>query len=378
MQTERCDIAVIGGGLVGMALAFGLLRQGARVAVLDEGDVAYRASRGNFALIWVQGKGGGLPAYTLWTRRSAGLWADFARELEQVSGVNIHLSQPGGFNLLLDEGAFARRIAMLEKIDEDCRGRPGFPDTPTFTAMRADELRRYFPEVGPQVVGATFNLLDGHVNSLLLLRALHVAVRKLGGRYLPERRVTRLVPGTGGFAIETPKGPMHADRIVIAAGIDNGRLGEMVGLNVPVRPQRGQVLITEKLQQFMNYPIQMLRQTNEGGLQIGDSVEEAGHDLSVSPGVLSVLARRAVSFFPHLSNVRVVRSWAALRVMTKDGYPVYDQSQSHPGAFVCTCHSGVTLTAVHALEAAPAILQGQFGEDLAPFNTRRFDVPAAA
>ena len=57
------DVAVVGGGLVGSSVAFGLARQGQRVVVLDEGDVAFRASRGNFALVWVQSKGLGMPAY---------------------------------------------------------------------------------------------------------------------------------------------------------------------------------------------------------------------------------------------------------------------------------------------------------------------------
>ena len=55
------DFAVIGGGLVGAAIAWGLARRGRSVAMLDEGDIAFRASRGNFALIWVQSKGGGMP-----------------------------------------------------------------------------------------------------------------------------------------------------------------------------------------------------------------------------------------------------------------------------------------------------------------------------
>jgi glycine/D-amino acid oxidase-like deaminating enzyme len=63
--TRDHDVAVIGGGLVGSAIAWGLARAGQRVAVLDEGDVALRASRGNFALVWVQSKGLGMPAYAL-------------------------------------------------------------------------------------------------------------------------------------------------------------------------------------------------------------------------------------------------------------------------------------------------------------------------
>ena len=65
------DYAIIGGGVVGLSVAHGLLGLGRRVAVLDEGDSAFRASRGNFGLVWVQSKGLNAPAYARWTRRSA-------------------------------------------------------------------------------------------------------------------------------------------------------------------------------------------------------------------------------------------------------------------------------------------------------------------
>ena len=76
-------------------------------------------------------------------------------------------------------------------------------------------------------------------------------------------------------------------------------------------------------------------------------------------------------------EVRVVRSWAALRVMSQDGFPIYQQSDTCPGAFVATCHSGVTLAAAHALNLAPMIAAGRLADDMAPFSTRRFHVQAA-
>ena len=78
---NECDFAVIGGGLVGAAIAWGLARRGRRVAMLDEGDIALRASRGNFALIWVQSKGGGMSRYALWTRQSSDAWPELAEAL---------------------------------------------------------------------------------------------------------------------------------------------------------------------------------------------------------------------------------------------------------------------------------------------------------
>ena len=77
-RRDEADFAVVGGGLVGTAVAWGLARLGRRVLVLDEGDVAHRASRGNFALVWVQSKGMGMPRYATWTRLSSDAWARFS------------------------------------------------------------------------------------------------------------------------------------------------------------------------------------------------------------------------------------------------------------------------------------------------------------
>ena len=112
---------------------------------------------------------------------------------------------------------------------------------------------------------------------------------------------------------------------------------------------------------------------------IGDSAEEAGLDERIGLGVLSAPWRtRAVRMFPAIARLNVVRSWAALRVMTRDGFPVYDQSEEAPGAFLATCHSGVTLAAVHSGPLAAMIADGALAADMAPFSARRFDVPAVA
>src|SRR5260370_22464454 len=90
------DVAVVGGGLVGSAIAWGLARLGQRVAVLDQGDIAYRASRGNFALVWVQSKGLGMPEYAGWTKPASDCWAGFAAELRDATRVYVALHLPRG------------------------------------------------------------------------------------------------------------------------------------------------------------------------------------------------------------------------------------------------------------------------------------------
>ncbi|MDP6407255.1 MAG: FAD-dependent oxidoreductase, partial [Alphaproteobacteria bacterium] len=83
------DITVIGGGLVGAAIAYGLAKRGLKTLILDEGDVALRASRGNFGLVTVQGKGDGRPEYARWSLRSARMWQGLADELQELTGVDV-------------------------------------------------------------------------------------------------------------------------------------------------------------------------------------------------------------------------------------------------------------------------------------------------
>ena len=118
---------------------------------------------------------------------------------------------------------------------------------------------------------------------------------------------------------------------------------------------------------------------DEGSWIIGDAHQEMGFDdaMTESP-VLATLADRAVKLLPTLSDVRVIRSWVALRVMSGDGFPIYEQSISHPGIFVATCHSGVTLAAAHARILAPMVAEGALPGMMKPFSTRRFNVQTTA
>src|SRR5215207_5291101 len=108
-MTDR-DVLVVGGGLLGASIAWGLARLGLRVAVLDEGDTAFRAARANFGLVWVQGKGLGKPEYSNWTQASAALWPTLSDELKRETGIDPGFSQPGGFSIRLTEVELQRGI----------------------------------------------------------------------------------------------------------------------------------------------------------------------------------------------------------------------------------------------------------------------------
>jgi glycine/D-amino acid oxidase-like deaminating enzyme len=374
MSAARAHEAlVVGGGLVGAAIAWGLLRQGLTVALLDEADVAFRASRGNFALVWVQGKGDGQPAYTRWTRLSATEWPVLRDMLLASTGIEAELQQPGGMHLCFTEDEIQQRLAMLECM-RLAAGNHGYD----YRLVTGGELRDMLPGVGPKVIGATYTPYDGHVNSLKLLHALHRGFVSAGGAYFPNARVTSARAAPHDFVVETDAGRFSAPRVVLAAGLGNRDLAPLFGLSAPVVPNKGQVLVTERARQILPLPTVCVRQTGEGTVMLGDSKEDKGFDLSQSTDVMAAIARRSIDSFPWIGDLSIVRAWSALRVMSADGFPIYEQSRTCPGAFVANCHSGVTLAAAHALHLAPMIAAGELDPMLAPFTAARFDVPAAA
>ena len=370
---DEFDVAVVGGGLVGVATAWGLSREGCRVVILDEGDRAVRASRGNFALVWVQSKGLGLAPYAGWTIRSSNAWRGFSDLLKQETGLDVSFQRPGGFHLCLSEKELEARANVLKRL----HNQPGIVDYKT-EILTHDQVKAMLPDIGPEVVGGSFCPLDGHVNSLRLFRTLHTALNARGVTYLPGHRVDNIVREGGEFRLTTTQGEVRAAKVALAAGNANMRLAPMVGLECPMKPERGQIVVTERLRPFLNHPVVTLRQTDEGTVMIGDSKEESVDPSGLTIGVSATEAERAVRQFPLLANVNVVRTWSAIRVMTQDGFPIYDESKTHPGAFTVCCHSGVTWAANHALTIAPMIARGALDASLvAPFSARRFHVQEA-
>src|SRR5437899_10109506 len=159
MAGDEYDVAVVGGGLVGAATSWGLAREGCRVALLDEGDRAVRASRGNFALVWVQSKGLGLAPYAGWTVRSSNAWAGLADLLKQETGLDVCFQRPGGFHLALSEKELEARANLLKRL----HNQPGIVDYKTEILGHA-EVARMLPDIGREAAGASYCPLDRHVN----------------------------------------------------------------------------------------------------------------------------------------------------------------------------------------------------------------------
>ncbi len=359
------DAIVVGGGLVGAAIAFGLQRLGLATLMLDEGDVAFRAARGNFGLVWVQSKGIDFPPYARWTWTSAEAWAELHDEIRELTGTDTGYSRPGGIDVCVDGGELAAKEARLERLHNHS---PHFK----YEILDRKALAGVLPGLGPDIAGGTYSPADGHANPLYLLRGLHAGFQARGGRRKGGAPVTAIRCQGGGFAVSTRVGEYQAPRLVLAAGLGTRALASQVDLDIPVGPQRGQILVTERLKPFLHLPVSRVRQTAEGSVLLGDSQEDVGFDDAATSDVINAIACRAVRVFPFLARARVVRAWGALRVMTPDSCPIYEQSAESPGLFAAACHSGVTLAAAHVYGLAKAISEGTLPDAVTPMTAARF------
>lgn len=375
-MSREYDFIVVGAGMVGSAIAYGLAGAGMRVLALDGADTDYRAAKANFGLLWVQGKGQGNPSYQRLSYQAAEIWPALAQDLTHESGITLHYERQGGLHFCVGDQQFDERRVRMQAWQAQASELPACVEM-----LDREALLRCLPglRLGPDVSGASFGAFDGHVNPLRLLAALQAAYVRRGGELLHGRPVVRLgaLPG-GGFEVQSRGQTWRGARVVIAAGLGAHALGPMVGLHVPLRPQRGQVLVTERLAPMLPLPASGIRQTAEGSIMIGLTQEEVGHDLSTTTEAAVMMSRKALQILPDLARARWVRQWSCLRIMTLDGCPVYAESDELPGAWIAVCHSGVTLASFHAGPLASALAAGRLPSSLGVFHYERFNVPKVA
>ncbi|MGF1734944.1 NAD(P)/FAD-dependent oxidoreductase [Photobacterium satsumensis] len=359
------DIIVIGCGVVGASIAYGLLKKGIPVTMIDEGTSGFKASKGNFGLVWCQGKGFNNKEYSRITFQSCQDWEGFSQQLEADSGLPVDYENKGGLYFLFDEKSHLDRIQRLQSIKEASEGKI------TYQMLDHQELKQAYPALGSEVYSASYCKHDGTCDPLKLVYALQAAVIKLGGKIVTGK-VNNIISAGGLTKVTTTNISLSASKVVIAAGLGNSDLSKCVGIDTPLKAIKGQIIVSQRLPECLPIPSLQVRQTSEGTVICGDSHEDVGLNTSTTTDIMQKISKRAIKILPSLANKNVNRVWGALRVMTPDTIPIYEQSEQVKGVFNVSCHSGVTLAAFHTNELASHIINGELPDNLSAFSGGRF------
>ncbi len=379
MSSPSPDVVVVGAGVVGLAVAWRAVRDGARVAVVERGRPGAGASHVAAGMLApVAEADAGERALLALGLDSAARWPAFARALTEVSGVDVGYRTVGTLVVARDrDGA--------EALDREARLRDelGAP----VHRLLPSQARSLEPALAPTVRGALHAPDDHVVDPRALLEALRSAVVQDGATLRHECddcgllvrggvvRGVRLADGTA-----VPSGA-----VVLAAGAWSAGVAgalEPLGVRVPVRPVKGQLLRLAPLrpggppllQRVVRYDTGYLVPRADGTVVLGATMEEQGFDTQVTALGVHGLLRDLHEVVPGGLELAIVEQVAGLRPGTPDNAPLLGPHPAVPGLHLATGHhrGGVLLAPVTADLVAGALREE--GEEIAPaFSPARFD-----
>ncbi len=378
-RTETADVVVIGAGAVGAACAYFAALNGLRVVVVERGAIAGGTSSACEGNILVSDKEAG-PELEL-SQYSQKVWredlAEFGRlwEFESKGGLVVAASSSSA--LSLKQLAVRQQAAGIEVVPVDAAGLLGCE-----------------PNINPSLVAGAFYPQDAQVQPMLVVAHLLRLARGLGATVQTQTEVTGFLrQGDRITGVRTSRGTVSAPHVINAGGTWGGSIARLAGVNVPVLPRRGFVLVTEPLPVRVRHKVYaaeyvdnvassdaglqtspVVEGTDSGTILIGSSRERVGFDRTFSVPVVSSMAAKAISLFPFLGAVKAMRSYLGFRPYCPDHLPVIGPDPRALGLWHACGHegAGIGLAAGTGSLIIQAMLDRPTSMDLTPFAPERF------
>ena len=347
---RETDVVVVGGGLVGVATAYYLAREGVDVVLLERSELNREASGTNAGSFHFQIAIHQLSARETESSRArllsdvrldadaARLWLALEDELDGPLGVHTI----GG--LMVAETPEELQILHDKHLIEEEAGLETH-------VLEGDELRQFAPYLADDLLGASFCPQEGHANPFLATPLFALRAVELGAVVRTHVGVTGVTPG---FIVETTAGRIHANRVVNACGAWANELAALSGLRLPIHAEGLHVNVTEPREHVLDPLVQhigrrlTLKQAANGTFIIGGGWPARPE---VAPRRYSTLwesaagnAAVAARVMPALAGVRIVRMWTGVMAFTNDLQPVVGEVSAVPGYFVSVATTGFTLS----------------------------------
>lgn len=369
-MTRPSDIIVVGAGVVGCSIAYELARRGASVEIVDERPVGMGATQASAGVLapYIEAREGS-PLLDL-TVRSLAMYDAFVGSVAQAGGVSVPYRRTG----TLDVGSDEREMQDLRTI-ADVLARRGVPAL----ILDAAATRSEEPLVAHDIAGGLLIEEHGFVSAPELTRSLVAAARAHGAQLVEQSRVRRIRSVQGDAVVETDRGTLVSNVVVLAAGSWSGTIAvDGVDALVPVKPIRGQLL-------YLGWNGTTLRRVtwsrgcymvpwDDGTVLVGATSEDAGFDERLTVSGVRDLLQAAAEVAPHAWTATFKSARVGLRPATLDNLPVIGASDVMPNLMYATGHyrNGVLLAPLTAVLVADALLDGRVDPMLARVSPSRF------
>ncbi|HWQ03555.1 MAG TPA: glycine oxidase ThiO [Candidatus Nitrosotenuis sp.] len=365
---KTVDVIVVGGGLIGGAIALRLARRKIRVLVLDRQPTGREASWAAAGMLTPSPETPDSIALVPLARASLDLYPEFVTEVEELSGQTTGFRTEGILLAFFAEDA--RRelntfIALSHGVGLSAE------------AMSVGEARQMEPALNPVAKAAVFLPDEGTVDNRALTRATLAAAAAAGAQVRADARVTSItLEGNRCTGVRASCGNFSAASVVIAAGCYSARIQGVERL-APVRPVRGQMVALRPAAFELGRPIRSERgylvPRDDGRILAGSTLENAGFDKHVTPAGLKQILSAAIELSPGLADAPIIESWAGLRPDTPDHLPILGPADIS-GLLLATGHyrNGILLAPITAELICDWIANGTTMFQAEPFSPLRF------
>ncbi|MEL7608916.1 MAG: FAD-binding oxidoreductase [Bacillota bacterium] len=375
---QKYDVAIVGGGVVGAAAAWKLSAAGAKVVLLEKGDICSGASAANPGFCVLSYRENALAMRLALLQQAS--WEKLEKELG-----DLEYSPCGGMMPLSSE----EQEAALSGLCRHAHGL-GLKDIGIVTAKEAIALE---PALSPKaIIGACWCPGEGRVNPFKLNLAMIRRAKDLGARVLTHTPVTGVELSGGRIgALYTPKGEFRADLIVCAAGAWAREFTRMAGAEVPIRYERGEAMVSMQVAPRITRMITdgalfvksaaapmvvgaCMAQSASGNIVLAQATTRPGnYDKTNTYEGPRAVAKRVVELFPSLGDLEIIRMWAGLVSYVDDGRPVFGPMDSPENLFIANSfHSAIALSPGIGEMLADFYRTGRVAEEAKPYSPMRF------
>jgi glycine/D-amino acid oxidase-like deaminating enzyme len=387
-MVDAADVVVVGAGVMGCSIAYYLKKKGVKtVAVVERRGIGEEASGSCDGTVFLQTKAPGVAMQQ--ARRSIEIYDTLSREL----GNEVYFQKFGGL-VLIDSEELMKTMEHIvsQQIENGIE----------VEIISGDRAREMEPCLSRQVIAAAYCPDDARISPIDVTLAYAKAAARLGVQFILNTAVTQIRTQQGEVVgVMTEKGEIKTGRVINACGVYAPEIGRMVGLDIPIIPRKGQLIVTEQIAPCIHANLTCARyialkhnpelaqtsddpffrmgvsliveQSHHGNIIIGSNREWGGFDTSTSYEILRAICNYSTNLVPFLGDLNIIRTFAGLRPYCEGG-PVLGPVDGIEGFIMAAGHEGdgIALAPITGEIISDYAIDGRITDDIRPYLLSRF------
>lgn len=382
---EKAEVAIIGGGIMGCAIAYYVSKSGIDCMLIEKGDIASGTSSRCDGNISIVDKDPGFDSQMSWASQE--LTVELERDLE----IPFEYRALGSI-LVCDNDKEMETAKEWVEIQRNSGLK--------FRVLDRSDIHQESPYFADDIPGGLECETDSLINPYLFCYSL-IDKAKQYGLKLHTNSEVKAITKKDDFVIETTNGIFTAKKVVNAAGVWAPFIGKMVDLDIPIVPRKGHIMVGARQKPVMMRNVMefgylmnkfqreriadaktlehgvalVLEPTESQNFLLGSSREFVGYDGSVNMDVVKTMARRALRFFPKMNDFNMIRTYTGFRPWTEDHLPIVSHVEQIPGFYIAAGHEGdgISLATVTGKLIEELITEKETTVPIEPLRFDRFE-----